>query len=494
MIMRRLLYMMTLAAVLMTGCDKDTEPPQTPGGTPPSEQLPNEEPETPSEPDEPEEPENPEDPVFSEPEDTDILDAVTTTFSFYEIEGTVDPDAKRIDFVFEIYGADAPDLKWLPITFALKDGWSVKANSKEGYYVKSDTKIFMTLSAEDTSKVSFVRDQWMVEYSVCTKIIVKEAARTSFDFNSGINLAYWFQEGVPWTTEGLVQEVSAYGFDHVRIPFNSDTIFDAEGNIIRDHIDVLHRTIEECLDLGLNVILDMHWLRNGNRFYEEPAAQEIVNNWTKLIPEFEKYPVERVAYEILNEPHGNGWEAFQREMLHLMRLHEPERVLFISPQGYNADAVKKFNIHKGDPNLVITFHFYQPMLASHRKLWGYTGPSHYPGYLFSDEEWEAMTEDEKKIAEGHRNVSWDFDDIVTIMQDVAEAAALSGLRLHCGEFGYSKGNARDERLQWFSDVVKAFTMNKIAYTVWEAWGGDFGPGTISGSPDEDVIDILVRKP
>ena len=60
--------------------------------------------------------------------------------------------------------------------------------------------------------------------------------------------------------------------------------------------------------------------------------------------------------------------------------------------------------------------------------------------------------------------------------------------------GYKvKGTDREERLQWFRDVVKVFNELDIAYTTWENWGGDFGPGDWQSRPDEEVIDILMQR-
>lgn len=427
--------------------------------------------------------ETPEVPV--EPVDPDVILSSVLTFAYYDIEGVVNAEERRIDFKMELYGTDEPNLRYLPITFVLKDGYSIQGTEKD--YIR------LILSPDEPAPVSFVKGDSLIEYKVYLDLEKKEALRTDFEFKSGVNLSYWFQEDIPWSEDDTLEEISYYGFDHVRLPFDTKTIFDLNGDIRREYMDMLLSVVDKCLELGLNVILDMHWLRAGNLFYDEDSANELVNNWTKLMKEFSEYPNERVAYEILNEPHGYGWEQMQRNMLHLIRHSEPERVVFLSPQGYNAAAASTFVLHGGDPNLVVTFHYYEPMLASHKKLWGYTGPSHYPGLLFSDEEWEAMTDAEKEQAEWHRNHVYDYEYTNSKFKAVALNDSLKGVRIHCGEFGYSKTNIREERIQWFRDIVRAFEANGIAYTVWESWGGDFGPGNWANEPDEEVIDILLQR-
>ncbi len=416
---------------------------------------------------------------------TYVVSSAVMTFSYYDIEGQIDTLEQRIDFNLVVYGTDTPDLRNIPLTLVTREGFEAK-NVKDGV-------VTMTLSTKKATKISFIRDTCIVDYDIYVTPTVKEAPATEFNIYAGVNLSYWFQESVPWPEYETLEQIAQYGFDHVRLPFDSKVIFNQLGVINRDNMNELRRVVDRCLELGLRVILDMHWLEAGNLFYQEPAAQELVSNWKNLMGEFSKYPNEMLAYEILNEPHGPGWELMQRRMTHLIRHSEPARVLFVSPDGYNADGASNFHLHKGDPNMIITFHYYEPMLASHRKLWSYTGPSHYPGLLFSEAEWNDMSEANREIAQWYKGNVYDYDYACNKMKAAAETAAKNGLRLHCGEFGYSKTNNRDERVQWFRDVVNAFNANGIVYTTWENWGGDFGPGDWAGKPDEEVIDILLQK-
>lgn len=430
------------------------------------------------------EPEVPVDPV--EPVNPDVISSAVLTFAYIDLVGEVDVENKRVDFDLEVYGSDPVNLRYVPVTFTLKDGYKTQGTNYE--YIR------LILTPEDQpAKVTFAKGEDKVEYEVYLDLEVKEAPRTDFEFKRGVNLSYWFQDPIPWYDDPTIDEVSYYGFDHVRIPFDTKVMFNEDGSVIRDRMDMLHYVVQRCIDKGLNVILDMHWLNAGNMFYEPDAAEELVNNWNRLIQEFSKYPVERVAYEVLNEPHGDGWVSMQRNMLHMIRHYEPSRVVFISPQGFHPDSVVPFSVHGGDPNLVVTFHYYDPMLASHRKLWGYNGPSHYPGLLFTDEEWDAMSEADQKIAAGHKGRTYDYDFTYGKFKAAADNPNLQGLRLHCGEFGFSHRNDREDRLQWFRDVVKAFNEFDIAYTTWENWGGDFGPGDWQSRPDEEVIDILMQR-
>lgn len=104
-----------------------------------------------------------------------------------------------------------------------------------------------------------------------------------------------------------------------------------------------------------------------------------------------------------------------------------------------------------------------------------------------------MSEANREIAQWHRGNVYDYEYAYNKMKAAAETAAQNGLRLHCGEFGYSKSNIWEERVQWFRDVVKAFNDNGIVYTTWENWGGDFGPGDWASRPDEEIIGILLQK-
>ena len=460
--------LLLLAGVFLLACGKDGDMPLTPPG---EEEIP------------PEEvvPEVPEEEYLS----PYVVSSAVMTFCYYDIEGQIDTLEQRIDFNMEVYGTDTPDLRNIPLKLVTRDGFEAE-NVKDGV-------VTMTLSTRKATRISFIKDTCTVDYDIYVTPVVKEAPATEFNIHAGVNLSYWFQEDVPWPEYETLEQIAQYGFDHVRLPFDTKVIFNQLGVVNRENMDELRQVVDRCLELGLRVILDMHWLEAGNLFYQEPAAQELVSNWKNLMGEFSKYPNEMLAYEILNEPHGPGWELMQRRMTHLIRHSEPARVLFVSPDGYNAEGASKFYLHKGDPNMIITFHYYEPMLASHRKSWGYTGPSHYPGLLFSDAEWDAMSEANREIAQWHRGNVYDYEYAYNKMKAAAETAAQNGLRLHCGEFGYSKTNIWEERVQWFRDVVKAFNDNGIVYTTWENWGGDFGPGDWASRPDEEIIGILLQK-
>ena len=481
MVVRKEICFVLLAGALLLACGKEEAPIQPGGEDKPTDEV---VPETPEVPEAPEE-------EFQSPY---VVSSAVMTFSYYDIEGQIDTLEQRIDFNMDVYGTDTPDLRNIPITLVTRDGFEAK-NAMDGV-------VTMTLSTKKATKISFVKDTCSVDYDIYVTPTIMQAPATKFDFHAGVNLSYWFQSDVPWPEDETLEQVKECGFDHVRLPVDSFCLFDGNGNIRSDVMSQIHHVIEKALELGLNVIYDMHWLVAGNLFYQEPAAKELVNNWSKLMNELKKYPNERLAYEILNEPYGPGWGLMQRRMLHFIRKNEPERVIFVSPdEGYDVDNCAKFYLHKGDPNLVMTFHYYQPMLASHKKLWGYTGPSHYPGLLFSDEEWDNMSDAEKEIAQWHREQVYDYDYVYNKMRTAADMAEHNGLRLHCGEFGYSKLNIREERLQWFRDIVKAFNECNMAYTVWENWVGDFGPGDWQSRPDgdwqsrpdEEVIDILMQR-
>lgn len=460
--------LLIFACMLLSACDKEI------GGSGPSLSEPAEDDERPIEDAGPE----------AEYLSPYVVSSAVMTFCYYDIQGQIDTLDKRIDFNLDVYGTDTPDLRNISLTFVTRDGFSAR-NAEDGV-------VTMTLSAEKPSEITFIKDTVTVNYDIYVTRTIKTASVTEFDLHAGVNLSYWFQEEVPWPSDEVLEQIKNYGFDHVRLPVDTHCLFDQSGNIRQNIMTLVHHVIEKCLDLGLNVIYDMHWLEAGNLFYSEPAANELVNNWKKLMEELGGYPEDRLAYEILNEPYGPGWGLMQRRMLHLIRHFEPERVVFVSPDGgYGADPCAEFHLHGGDPNLIMTFHYYEPMLASHKKIWGYTGPSHYPGLLFSDEEWEAMTDAEKERAQWHRGAVYDYDYVHAKMEAVAAAAAKNGLKVHCGEFGMSKTNIREERLQWFRDIVRAFSSFDIPFTVWESWGGDFGPGTDWGTPDEETIGILL---
>ena len=127
-------------------------------------------------------------------------------------------------------------------------------------------------------------------------------------------------------------------------------------------------------------------------------------------------------------------------------------------QDYN--YIKYARVAEEDPNAVVSFHYYLPMLLSHYKMlaWvGYQGAVQYPGVVIPT---QSDADKYPQYASFHKT-TYNADRIMGEMSNAASDGRNAGLAVHCGEFGCSKNVAEAMRLAWFTDMVAAMEANNI---------------------------------
>lgn len=320
---------------------------------------------------------------------------------------------------------------------------------------------------------------------------------SGFDIHRGVNLSYWMvvdgddREWLGYVTPEQFPLWKELGFDHFRVPVSEKVLFNEDGSFHALAVDKLHELFSWCEQNGFYAILDMHELlpREGTGSYREeelydPAysgfRRHFVEMWGKIAGEFCSHDRRYVAYELLNEPHdgtddASAWQSLQNELLSAIRSHDPERVVFIPSMGWQDYNYIRFSSVEAedDPNVLVSFHYYLPMLFSHYKMlaWqDYQGSIQYPGLVIPSQQ-DADTW--PQYAYFHQ-ITYNAGRIAGEMSAAAEAGANVGLRVHCGEFGCSKNVPEDMRMAWFTDMISAMEAAGIPWTLWESLGGGFG--------------------
>lgn len=334
----------------------------------------------------------------------------------------------------------------------------------------------------------------------------------SFDIKRGTNISHWLSQSrvrgerrAAYFQQSDVQLLAETGLDHLRIPIDEEHMWDEAGNPEAEAFDLLNNALDWCAAVGLKAIVDLHILRShfflddNPPLYTDPAeAERFANLWRSLSEHLQDRSLDMVAYELLNEAVANDpadWNRVARVAFDTIRAREPERTIvlgsnhFCHTQTFDVLAVPE------DDHLILTFHFYEPMLITHyRAMWNkghwphYTGPIHYPGDQIRDEElgrFEAdMIADLKRV-----NMPFDQDVIRAKLQKPLAVRERTGCPLYCGEFGVYHTTPQPLREAWFRDMATVFEENDIAWASWDYKGG-FGLFSHDLQPDRGVIDIL----
>ena len=272
---------------------------------------------------------------------------------------------------------------------------------------------------------------------------------TEFDIHQGVNVGNWLSQS--WVmgerrerifTEEDMDLLVANGFDHIRLPVDEVQLFNQDMTLNESTVALIHKTIDGCLARGLKVIFDLHILRSFNfldndapLWKSEAEQDKLVDMWRDIQGLLCTYPVTGVAYEILNEavaPTDEQWADLMLRVVSMIRETEKDRIIVLGANMQNqASHVKNIKVPEGDRNIMLTFHFYEPLLITHYqaswtplRILKFNGPMQYPGQLIPDSVYEA-----ERRGEGRRRAVQPF---LRQGMDAVDVAGGRGLRARQG--------------------------------------------------------------
>jgi len=341
----------------------------------------------------------------------------------------------------------------------------------------------------------------------------RRSAFDEFRIRRGTNISHWLsqsdrrgEERRAWFTLKDVEFLAQAGFDHLRIPVDEEQLWTGSGELEPEAFELLHNGIKWCLANGLRVIVDLHILRSHHfnaaekPLWTDPEAQQaFLDCWRDLSSELGDYPTSAVAYELMNEAVADDpgdWNELLARAHSVVREREPERVIVIgSNRWQSTDTFDRLKVPENDANIILSFHFYTPMVLTHykaswTKVGEYSGPVSYPGQIIDPENLEGL--DPGLVSEIARH-NGTFDRQV-LEQRLAKPLALAqelDLPLYCGEWGCLPTVPETGRLAWYRDIRANFDSHGIAWATWDYKGG-FGIVDREGEPIPSLIDVLLN--
>lgn len=327
---------------------------------------------------------------------------------------------------------------------------------------------------------------------------------STFTIKRGTNIAHWLsqsqrrgEERVTFFTQRDIAFIDSAGFDHIRMPIDEMQMWDEAGNREEEAFELLKNSLTWCRDAGLRVIVDLHILRSHHFNEKEkplwtvPAEQDkFIALWKDLSVFLKDWPTGMVAYEFMNEPVADDhelWNTLLARVADSIRQWEPQRVLVIgSNRWQSADTFDHLKIPANDPNIILSFHFYEPFFLTHYQaswthLKDFTGEVNYPGQIVLNSE----KPEHKEIYNRAR--------LVEMMRKPLHLADSLNLPLYCGEFGIIDKSPRGPMVAWYKDMVSIFDEYGIGYANWNYKAGSFGTVDKDMKPDVEILQILTGK-
>jgi endoglucanase len=316
----------------------------------------------------------------------------------------------------------------------------------------------------------------------------------------GINTSEWFAQVYDkrgytrehfesWTTADDIALIKSMGFDHVRLSVNPQPMFSlGEPNKIpAEYLGYLDAAVRMILDHGLAVVIDLHpesdfkvRLAKDDGFVEQFA-----DFWRALAAHYSTWDKEQVFLEILNEPEFTDryrWLGVQAKLAAAIREGAPAHTIMAAGARWSNDDELVFQEPLHDPNVIYSFHFYEPYIFTHQGAtwgtyyWHWLRGVSYPSSPDSAAHVAPLVPDEvnrlQVIRYGHEH--WDAARIESEIKQAAEWARRRGVPLVCNEFGvYREYSDPQDRAAWLHDVRTAFEKNGIGWTMWD-YSGSFG--------------------
>lgn len=308
----------------------------------------------------------------------------------------------------------------------------------------------------------------------------------SFHIKRGTNLGEWLSQNElrgkareAMVTRKDIAFIGSAGFDHVRLPIDEEQIWDAQGKRNEDAVALLQQCVTWCDEFGLRVVIDLHILRSHHFIAEVkplwtvPAEQDkFIALWKDLSRLLHEWPNGMMAYELMNEPVADDpeqWNRLVARAVDSLRQWEPERTIVIGSNLWQKAATfDRLKVPPNDRNILLSFHFYDPMFLTHYqaswvpRLKDFKGDINYPGQIVLN----SKPPEQRRV--------YNRDTLLKMMQKPLRLADSLKLPLYCGEFGVYYRSPRGAKLAWYKDMVSIFDEKNIGYANWNYNSDGFG--------------------
>ena len=363
----------------------------------------------------------------------------------------------------------------------------------------------------------------MLAMTACTSKKETTDGVNNFKIQRGTNVSHWLSQSEERGEARLqhIQEddfarLDSLGFDFVRLPIDEVQFWDEAGNKLPEAWELMTNAINWAGKHHLRTIVDLHIIRShyfnavneggssaNTLFTSEEAQQQLINMWYQLSDVLKGYSCDSVAYEFMNEPVADDheqWNQLIAKVHKALREREPQRTLVIGSNMWQSyGTIKDLKVPEGDKNIILSFHYYNPMILTHYGAWWtpigkYTGKVNYPGILVSKDDYEAAPDSLKPELEPYLTQEWNIDKIRADFADAIAAAKKYGLQLFCGEWGVYEPVDRELAYKWTKDMLTVFKENGIAWTTW-CYDADFGfwDQQKHTFKDKGLVDLLVAE-
>jgi hypothetical protein len=311
-----------------------------------------------------------------------------------------------------------------------------------------------------------------------------------------------------WPAEDQFERIKGFGFDFVRLSVDPGPLLANDGAQRQAALDVLDKTVRHVVAAGLKVVFNLHPTTQVEAYsptgIEKAADSDEIARYNAMVVDVAKMLVavgtDSIVIEPYNEPQyypcdANGtadWQLIQAAQVKLIRAVSPD-ITIIATGACGGDIDGLLNLDAtafDDPNILYSFHMYEPHSFTHQRMdnGGWASGLPWPASARSRKDTEAaltVRMDAAGVGFLEQQANWlqisgDIDDYYARNWDKAEMAKLfvqavdwakgQGIaadRLFMGEFGVIDMNAKGDSGAWPDDRNRYIT---DARTLAEGYG------------------------
>ncbi len=316
--------------------------------------------------------------------------------------------------------------------------------------------------------------------------------------NHGVNLGGFLSQCVhtedhydTFIVEDDIKKIAADGYDHIRVPVDYNVLeTDAGEKIVRGFTRI--KTLYSwAVNAGLDMVFDLHKAygydfnnagdsTKNNLFNSSELQERFVNLWSEIAREFSS--CEHLAFELLNEvvekDNAEAWNQLIERTVSEIRKYSARPIIYGGIQWNSAGTLKLLRKPQF-PNIIYTFHFYEPLIFTHQKAYWIPSldPSLSVRYPESMDYYRDLSR-EQLGEQGETVINATSSEMGTgfmeeMILEAIKAAEAAGVPLYCGEFGVIDQAPLEDAARWFKDVYTVFDKYHIGNSIWTYKQMDF---------------------
>ena len=207
-------------------------------------------------------------------------------------------------------------------------------------------------------------------------------AQNRLPFTKGIDMLTYFET---WN-EGELPNMNKYdeadfaclksmGIDVIRLPVHFDLLMEPvdTGTINELVLERLDQVCDWAEKYQIYLVIDNHSFNTPEYNNNPPSLEKFQDHleavWSQVAPRYNSRS-EYIIYEILNEPvlrenTDSKWYKVQQSIIDTIRKYDPTRDIVVTAGVSYVDTLVKMKPYK-DPNLIYTFHYYEPHIFTHQ--------------------------------------------------------------------------------------------------------------------------------